>query len=79
MTKIKLMAGALIATAMLATPGAARESDIAQRHVTREANPSAFNAFPCIDSRAGIPTHHVDAPEKAPGGVCDFGDNPMIC
>ncbi|WP_143273152.1 hypothetical protein [Bradyrhizobium canariense] len=79
MAKIKIIVGALIATAMLATPGAARESNIAKRHVTPEANPSAFNAFPSIDNRAGIPTYHVDAPERAPGGVCDFGDNPMIC
>ncbi|WP_143274133.1 hypothetical protein [Bradyrhizobium canariense] len=79
MTKIKLMAGALIATAMLVTPGAARESNIARRHVTREANPGAFNGFPSVDRRAGTPTHHVDSSETAPGGVCDFGDNPMIC
>lgn len=79
MTKIKLVAGALIATAMLATPGAARESNLAQRHVTRETNLGAFNGFPSVDRRAGTPTQHVDSSETAPGGVCDFGDNPMIC
>jgi hypothetical protein len=55
----------------------ARENFLAKRHVSENANASAS----LTDRHVRIPAPRVRAttPESEPGGICDFGDNPMIC
>jgi hypothetical protein len=83
MTPIKLLSIGLVAATTLATPAMAHDNDFARRHVSENANASAS----LID---GYTDHHVQLPElrahalatapgDEPGGVCDVGDNPMIC
>ena len=51
MTKFKLLSAALIAAAMLATPAMARESHVASRHLTLDANASIAPGAPSTEER----------------------------
>ena len=77
MTPIKLLSAGLISATMLATPAMARE------HVSERANASASLTSRYADRHVRIIAPRVRAlpaaPEYGPGGICDFGDNPMIC
>jgi hypothetical protein len=81
MTPTKLLSAGLIAATMLAAPAMARENFLAKRHVSENANASASLTGRHTDRHVRIPAPRVRAttPESEPGGVCDFGDNPMIC
>jgi hypothetical protein len=83
MTPIKLLSAGLIAAAMLATPAMAHENRLAKRHVSERANASASLTSRYTDRHVRIIAPRVRAlpaaPEYGPGGVCDVGDNPMIC
>jgi len=83
MTPFKLLSAGLIAATMLAAPAVAREDYLPKRHVSENANASAPLTGCCTDGHVRIPAPRVRAPATAPrsepGGICDFGDNPMIC
>jgi hypothetical protein len=83
MTPFKLLSAASIAAVMLATPAMARRSCLANVHVPKIANETGSPTTRYSGGRVRIIAPrigaHVTAPANAPGGVCDFGDNPMIC
>jgi hypothetical protein len=81
MTPMKLLSVGLIAATMLATPAMARENCFAKRHVSENANASASLVGGYTDRHIRIsePRALATAPGNEPGGICDFGDNPMIC
>jgi hypothetical protein len=76
MTPSKLLSAASIVAVTLAAPAMARESHLANAHVR-----SLTLCYTC--GHVGIPTPrirtHVAPSANGPGGVCDVGDNPMIC
>ena len=55
------------------------ENYIIERHAAKDTKPSVFPTARCIDSPLWIPAPPVNTPSRQPGGVCDFGDSPMIC
>jgi hypothetical protein len=73
-----LLAG-LVVTAIFTTPLQARES----RASDRQTEQSVGSTIPRIerDRPIAAPAHHAfaPAPSDQPGGVCDHGDDPMIC
>ncbi|MDN3276526.1 hypothetical protein QWJ07_19855 [Frankia sp. RB7] len=73
-----LLAG-LVVTAMLPMPLQARES----RAGDRQTGQSVGSTIPRIerDRPIAAPAHHAfaPAPSDQPDGVCDHGDDPMIC
>jgi hypothetical protein len=73
-----LLAG-LVVTATFTTPLQARES----RAGDRQTELSVGSTMPRIarDWSIAPPAHHTFAPVPSdqPGGVCDHGDDPMIC
>ena len=73
-----LLAG-LVVTAMFTSPLQARES----RAGDRQAEQSVGSTIPRIEPGRSIasPAHHAfaPAPSNQPDGVCDHGDDPMIC
>ena len=73
-----LLAG-LVVTATFATPLQARES----RASDRQTEQSVGSTIPRIERDRPIvaPAHHAFAPVPSdqPDGVCDHGDDPMIC
>lgn len=73
-----LLAG-LVVTAIFTTPLQAHES----RAGDRQAEQSVGSTIPRIarDRSIAAPAHHAFAPVPSdqPGGVCDHGDDPMIC
>jgi hypothetical protein len=83
MTPIKLLSIGLIAATMLAAPAMARENCLGKRHVSESANASASLTGRYTDRDVRIPAPRAralaTAPGSEPGGICDFGDNPMIC
>lgn len=81
MTTLKLLSGALIASAMLATPSLARTSHMISRHRRMErAYAKGSPAARHIDGRVGIFAPRVGIPPAPPDGEnCDVGDNPRIC
>jgi hypothetical protein len=82
-TPFNLLSAGLIAATLLAAPAVAREDYLAKRHVSENANASAPLTDCCTDGHVRVPAPRVralaTAPGSGPGGVCDFGDNPMIC
>src|ERR1700747_3403931 len=52
-------------------------------HAAEDTKPRVFPTARCIDgglSNTASPGRTVTAmPSRQPGGVCDVGDNPMIC
>ena len=84
MTTIKLLSAGLIATVMFTASADAHANSVANRHVAMKGNASvASSAGRWIYSDVRIPTSHAGElttpPHDDPGGVCDHGDNGMIC
>lgn len=83
MIRTKLLSAGLIAAAMFVTPATARENHLAKRHVSETVNANASLTARYDHRRVRIlapPVRAVAvAPRSAVDGVCDFGDNPMIC
>jgi hypothetical protein len=83
MTAIKLLSTALIATFMFTIPAVAHENAATKRCVEMKDNTSASSTDCWNYSRAYIPAPHVGQyamrPHDEPGGICDHGDNAMIC
>jgi hypothetical protein len=83
MTPFRILSVTSIAVAMLATPAATSRIRPAKPHVPRIANAGAPLFAHHTRSHVRIPAPRVPArataPSNGPGGVCDFGDNPMIC
>jgi hypothetical protein len=73
-----LLAG-LVVTAIFTPPLQARES----RADDRQTEQSVGSTIPRIerDRPIAAPAHHAfaPAPSDQPDGVCDHGDDPMIC
>ena len=73
-----LLAG-LVVTAIFTTPLQARAS----RAGDRQTEQSVGSTIPRIahDRSFTVPAHHAFAPMPSdqPDGVCDHGDDPMIC
>jgi hypothetical protein len=73
-----LLAG-LVVTAIFTTPLQARENRAGDRHTEQ----SVGSSIPRSDGERSIaaPAHHAfaPAPSEQPDGVCDHGDNPMVC
>jgi len=73
-----LLAG-LVVTAIFTTPLQAHENRAVDRHTEQ----SVGSSIPRIEGERPIatPAYHAFAPMPAeqPDGVCDHGDNPMIC
>ena len=69
----------LVVTAIFTTPLQARES----RAGDRQTEQSVGSTIPRIehDRSFAVPAHHAFAPvpSNQPDGVCDHGDDPMIC
>ncbi|MBW7971443.1 hypothetical protein HYH08_18510 [Bradyrhizobium sp. BR 10289] len=69
----------LIVTAISSTPLQAREHRTGERHAER----SMRSSIPRIAGERWFAAPVASAPEAAPadqpGGVCDHGDDPMIC
>lgn len=73
-----LMTG-LVVTAIFSTPLQAHEHRAVDRHTEQ----GVGSSIPRIedDRPAAAPAYNGFAPEPSeqPGGVCDHGDNPMVC
>jgi hypothetical protein len=76
MTPSKLLSAASIVAVTLAAPAMARESRSANAHVRSL-------TLRYTGGHVGIPAPriraHVTPSANRPGGICDDGDNPMIC
>jgi hypothetical protein len=83
MTTIKLLSAGLIAAVMFTISTDAHENSVTKPHVVTKGNASASSTGRWIRSNARIPKPHIGEfatpPDHEHGGVCDFGDNPMIC
>ena len=83
MTTIKLLSAGLIATVMFTVPADAHGNSLTQRYVATKGDASVFSTGRWAYGNARIPTPQVGkfaTPRaRAPGGVCDVGDNGMIC
>ncbi|MGY4285096.1 hypothetical protein ACVWXO_004316 [Bradyrhizobium sp. LM2.7] len=66
MSKLKIVSAALIATAALASPAIARESQAATRHVAVNVERDAATAPRDIDGRLCVPAPRVGAFATAP-------------
>jgi hypothetical protein len=79
MTSFEFLSAASMPAVMPATPAMARRSCLANVRVPKIASvtgsPTSGGRIRIIAPRIGA---HVTAPANARGGVCDFGDNPMI-
>ena len=72
MTTTRRLSAALIAIAMLASSAMAH-ARVPERHALRKEHSAPVVLW--TDGHARIPAPHVDQH----GGVCDHGDNPMVC
>ena len=72
MTTTRRLSAGLIAVAMLASSAMA-DAAVPERHALRREHgaPVAHST----DGHVRMSAPHVDQP----GGVCDHGDNPMVC
>ena len=75
----KALLTGLVVTTISGTPLEASE----HRASDRRAEQSVGSSIPRIegDRSSAAPAYHAfaPAPSEQPGGVCDHGDNPMIC
>jgi hypothetical protein len=78
MTTLKFLLAGLIATGLLIMPAGAHEIATAKRHDVMRGIASSDNWIYGND-RIPAPRAFSSPPHDEPGGVCDFGDNPMIC
>ena len=76
MMTIKFLLAGLIASGLLTMPVGAHENAITKRHdVTRGSSDNWIYG----NARIPAPRAISSPPHDEPGGVCDFGDNAMIC
>lgn len=73
----RTLSTALVVTAIFSTPLQARESRAAGRHAEQSVGVIA----PRIGGERWFAAPHgpAPAPSDQPGGICDRGDDPMIC
>jgi hypothetical protein len=77
MTSIKALAAAALLSAMTVTPVFAQPARFSIGAAPRFAHASRRRAY---HVRISAPRVHAGVTSRnAPGGICDFGDNPMIC
>lgn len=81
MTTIRILRAGFVAAAMLATPAVAHENSFAEQYVVLKDNARASASARRIYGHVRMTAPHVGfgASAHEPGGVCDHGDNPMIC
>ncbi|WP_426442791.1 hypothetical protein [Bradyrhizobium genosp. P] len=82
MTTIKLLLAGLIASGLLTMPAGAHEDATTRRPGMIGGKAAAGPNGDWIYGNARIEAPHAlfaSPPRDEPGGVCDFGDNPMIC
>lgn len=77
----KALLTGLVVTTISGTPLVASEHRASDRRA--EQSESVRSSIPRIEgdrSSAALASHaFAPAPSEQPGGVCDHGDNPMIC
>ncbi|WP_342738415.1 hypothetical protein [Bradyrhizobium sp. B117] len=75
----KALLTGLVVTAISGAPLQAHEHRASDRHAEQSVG-SSFRRI-AGDRSIATPAYHAFAPAPAeqPGGVCDHGDNPMIC
>ncbi len=82
MTPFKVLSAGLAAV-VLATPVMARDDCRTTRHIAKLSHARASFTARYTGDHIRTPAPRVrarvTAPENQPGGICDFGDNPMIC
>ena len=83
MTVVKLLSAALIATCMFTVSAVAHETISARRCVEVKDNAGASSTDCWNDGHARIPAPHAGKfavrPHDETDGICDHGDNAMIC
>jgi hypothetical protein len=80
MTTNKLLSAVLFTAVMLATPAIAREHVCGTRPMSERTDANAPFCEPYSHTlRVPAPSVGESAAEPTPGGICDWGDNPMIC
>ncbi|WP_076860233.1 hypothetical protein [Bradyrhizobium mercantei] len=81
MTGIKHVAAGLIALAMLTTSAMAHEAPAAGLYALAKGHAAAAGHWSGGPPRMAAPRFGESEalPQEQPGGVCDHGDNPMIC
>ena len=83
MTTFKLLSATSIAAVMLATPAMASGRCLVNVHVPEIASVTGSPTALYTGGHVRIPAPrvraHVTSPASRPGGICDFGDDPMIC
>jgi hypothetical protein len=76
---LKALLTGLVVTAISGAPLQAREHHASDRHAEQSVGFSIRRIE--SDRPIAVPAYHAfaPAPSEQPGGVCDHGDNPMIC
>lgn len=83
MITIKFLSAGLIAAVMFTTSADAHENFVTRQYPAMKGHAIASSSGRWYYSNARIPTPYVrefaTPPHDEPGGVCDAGDNAMIC
>ena len=83
MMSVKCLSAGLLAIAMLSASTTAQAMSVSVRHELVKGRVSSAAPGQWIDSRARMHAPFAgeisNSPQNAPGGVCDNGDDPMIC
>lgn len=81
MTTIKCLLAGLFATGLLTMSAAAHETATTMEYPVMRGAASVASGGDWTYGNARIPASHaLSMPRRdEPGGVCDHGDNPMIC
>jgi hypothetical protein len=83
MMPAKCLSAGLLAIAMLSAPVTAQAMSVSPRHELVKSRVSVSTPGQWIDGRARLHAPFAGEitakPQNAPGGVCDSGDDPMIC
>jgi len=74
MTTIKILSAGLVVAAVLTTPIEARVNYMTMPHATETEPHNGHLWFPVPPVKAFGAAH-----SNQRDGICDFGDNPMIC
>ena len=72
-TLLKALSAGLVVGAIFTTPIEAHESRAIDRHTGQSAGPGVSRDW--WPARSAL----ASQPSRQPGGVCDAGDDPMIC
>ena len=78
MTTIKFLLAGWIASGLFTMPAGAHENATTKRHDVIRGTASSDNWI-YGNARIPAPRAFSSLPHDEPGGVCDFGDNAMIC